>query len=434
MTISSSLNAGVAGLAANANRLATISDNIANSSTYGYRRVETDFHSMVISSGTSKYSAGGVRATTQRIVDQSGALVPTSNPMDIAVRGRGFVPVTDIRSVGTGSDSYPMRMATTGSFRLDDEGYLRTSTGIVLMGWPVNMDGSVPPFPRDSAASLVPVQVEQNKFVGEPTTEMTLGMNLPATDTMYGASGDPRELSTEYFDNLGISQRLGMTMTPTLPATAGDPATNEWTLELTDTDGTVVGEYTLTFTDATVGGGTLASITEISGSGLDTTTGVATINVARGPIEVSLGAPGSGDGFTQLSDIFAPTRIIKNGNSVGSMTGVEFDERGFVVANFDNGMSRSLFQIPILDVGNPNALIAADNQTYAPSADSGAFFMWDAGDGPTGELVSGALESSSTDVAGELTSLIQTQRAYSSNAKVIQTVDEMLQETTNIKR
>ena len=60
--------------------------------------------------------------------------------------------------------------------------------------------------------------------------------------------------------------------------------------------------------------------------------------------------------------------------------------------------------------------------------------MWDAGDGPTGDLVSSALESSSTDVAGELTNLIQTQRAYSSNAKVIQTVDEMLQETTNIKR
>ena len=59
MTISSSLNAGVAGLAANANRLATISDNIANSATYGYKRVQTDFHSMVIANGSGKYSAGG---------------------------------------------------------------------------------------------------------------------------------------------------------------------------------------------------------------------------------------------------------------------------------------------------------------------------------------------------------------------------------------
>lgn len=43
MTISSSLNAGVAGLNANANKLASIADNIANSSTYGYKRAETDF-------------------------------------------------------------------------------------------------------------------------------------------------------------------------------------------------------------------------------------------------------------------------------------------------------------------------------------------------------------------------------------------------------
>ena len=86
------------------------------------------------------------------------------------------------------------------------------------------------------------------------------------------------------------------------------------------------------------------------------------------------------------------------------------------------------------DVGNPNQLTALDNQTYAPSAGSGGFFMWDAGDGPTGAIRGYAREGSTTDVAAELTDLIQTQRAYSSNAKVIQTVDEMLQETTNIKR
>ena len=75
-----------------------------------------------------------------------------------------------------------------------------------------------------------------------------------------------------------------------------------------------------------------------------------------------------------------------------------------------------------------------DNQAYKISPTSGSFFLWDAGDGPTGAVVGYAREGSTTDVAAELTALIQTQRAYSSNAKVIQTVDEMLQETTNIKR
>jgi flagellar hook protein FlgE len=93
-----------------------------------------------------------------------------------------------------------------------------------------------------------------------------------------------------------------------------------------------------------------------------------------------------------------------------------------------------VYQIPLIDVPNPNGLIAMSNQAYQISPDSGAFFLWDAGDGPTGDIVGFSREESTTDVAGELTQLIQTQRAYSSNAKVIQTVDEMLQETTNIKR
>ncbi|HAW45786.1 MAG TPA: flagellar biosynthesis protein FlgE, partial [Roseovarius sp.] len=75
MTISSSLNAGVAGLSANASRLAAISDNIANASTFGYRRVETSFDSLVVSGNGGNYAAGGVRVTTERLIDQGGSLV-----------------------------------------------------------------------------------------------------------------------------------------------------------------------------------------------------------------------------------------------------------------------------------------------------------------------------------------------------------------------
>ena len=88
----------------------------------------------------------------------------------------------------------------------------------------------------------------------------------------------------------------------------------------------------------------------------------------------------------------------------------------------------------IHDVNYAAAVLGWDQQTYMPSPESGAYFLWDAGAGPTGDIVSYAREESATDVANELTEMIQTQRSYSSNAKVIQTVDEMLQETTNIKR
>jgi len=149
---------------------------------------------------------------------------------------------------------------------------------------------------------------------------------------------------------------------------------------------------------------------------------------------MTIGKPGDPNGLTQLSDSFAPTAITKDGSPVGNLVMVEVDEHGYLTATYDTGFTRTLYQIPLVDVANPNGLIALDNQTYQVSPQSGSFFLWDAGDGPTGSIEGYTREGSTTDVAAELTHLIQTQRAYSSNAKVIQTVDEMLQETTNIKR
>ncbi|MEP4195199.1 MAG: flagellar hook-basal body complex protein [Aliishimia sp.] len=435
MTISSSLNAGVAALAANATKLASISDNIANASTFGYKRVETDFSSMVITSSGGSYSAGGVRATTERLIDQRGSLVSTSNATDLAVRGRGMLPVAQATEVEVANGENQMYLTTTGSFRTDADGYLRTDSGLVLLGWPAFPDGSIPVFARDTADGLEPVQINVNQFSSDPTTSLTLGINLPATETEAGASGESDILSVEYYDNLGTSESLNIEFIPTVPATS---SSNEWTAVVTDSaqPGVEIGRYTLTFNDDQTLGGTLASVTRtsVNGTDYDDTSGTFIVNVAGGAMEINIGELGENGGLTQLSDNFAPVSISKDGSPVGNMTSVEVDANGYVSANFDTGITRVVYQIPLVDLPNPNGMLALDNQTYLPSPESGSFFLWDAGDGPTGDIVSYAREESTTDVAGELTDMIQTQRAYSSNAKVIQTVDEMLQETTNIKR
>lgn len=489
MTISSSLNAGVAGLAANANRLVTISDNIANASTYGYKRVETDFQSLVLtgSGSAGKYSAGGVTTSTKRLVDERGSFITTNNPTDLAIRGRGFLPVAKASEVELGNGSAQMMLTSTGSFRTDSNGFLRTHGGLVLMGWPAGPDGSIPAFPRDTSDGLAPVQINVNQFSGEPTTRVSLGVNLPATSTAAGATEGPELLSVEYYDNIGTSQNLNVNFSPVVPVDtsidasgnqlyavvdsggipildgAGDPVTatedeiiardpaddwvmgdpilppepsNSWTMTITDSAQPLVtvGQYTLSFNDSRSEGGTLASVATVTGGDYSALTGEITVNVAGGPMTIDIGRIGESDGLTQLSNTFAPLSISKDGSPVGNMTSVEVDENGFVYAFFDTGITRRIFQVPLVDLPNPNGLVAGDQQTYTPSPGSGSFYLWDAGDGPTGDVVGYALEQSTTDVAGELTSLIETQRAYTSNAKVIQTVDEMLQETTNIKR
>jgi flagellar hook protein FlgE len=433
MTISSALNAGVSGLSANASSLAAISDNIANSSTSGYKRVETDFQSMVVGSSGGRYSAGGVSASNMRLIDQRGPLVGTNNATDLAVSGRGMLPVASLTEVQGDNGSPTMLMTTTGSFRTNDEGYLTTKSGLVLLGWPANPDGTVSDGPRDTAEGLEPVQYNMNQLTGEPTTTVGLGVNLPATDTEAGSAGTVRNMTVEYYDNLGSSQTLGITYTPTVPASG---SSNEWTMQITDSasGGAVIGEYTMTFNDSRTAGGSLASVTAVSGGAYDPATGSIVVNVDGGPMEIKVGIIGESDGFTQLSDTFAPASVTKDGSEVGTMVGVEVDPQGYLRANYDSGASRVIYKIPLVDVPNLNGLKSLDNQTYLPSSDSGSYFLWDAGDGPTGEVASYSREESATDVATELTDMIKTQRAYSSNAKVIQTVDEMLQETTNIKR
>jgi flagellar hook protein FlgE len=422
MTISSSLNAGVAGLASNATRLAAISDNISNSATYGYKRVETDFQSLVISSNGGSYSAGGVRSITQRLIDESGSLVSTSNPTDLAVRGRGMLPVASISQIDAGNGEPQMLLTTTGSFRTDAQGRLMTGTGLVLLGWPAGPDGTVPEFPRDTSDGLEPVRINVNQLTGEPTTEINLGVNLPATETEAGSTGDSRQLSVEYFDNLGKSENILVEFSPSVPATG---SSNTWTVTMRDSAqaGTVIGEYTLQFDDARASGGTLQSVTTVSGGTYNNTTGSVIVNVAGGPMEIRIGQLGTSTGITQLSNSFAPLSISKDGSPVGNMVSVNVDPNGFVHASFDTGITKIIYQVPLVDLPNPNGMVSLDKQTFMPSPNSGSFFLWNAGDGPTGDVVAFAREESATDVAGELTDMIQTQRAYSSNAKVIQTVE-----------
>lgn len=332
MTISSSLNAGVAGLNANATRLASISDNISNSSTYGYKRVETDFHSMVVATpGDGVYSAGGVRSSNQRLIDERGALVSTSNATDLAVRGRGMLPVTSLTEVSNGNGAGTMRLATTGSFRTNESGYLTTGSGLVLLRWPANSDGTIPNYPRDTADGLEPVRINVNQLNGEPTTSISIGLNLPATETEVGSTGDVQVLSIEYFDNLGTSENISMELTPRVPA-AG--RSNQWTMVLRDSasGGAVIGEYVMTFDDGRTSGGTLTSVTTVSGGAYEPATGALIVTVDGGPVEIKIGEIGDRTGITQLSDTFAPISISKDGFPVGNMTSLEVDSSGYVHA------------------------------------------------------------------------------------------------------
>ena len=433
MTISSSLNAGVAGLSAQASRLAAISDNIANSATDGYRRVATDFASLAVGGSPSLYVAGGVRTSSMRLIDEAGPLTAAARATDLAVSGRGLLPVAVEPPPAGGSTDTRLRLTSTGAFRPDAEGVLRDAEGQVLLGWPAAPDGTIPAYPRQSVAGLEAVRVETGFAAGEATDAIEVRANLPATATQAGAPGEAQSMRTEYYDAVGGLQALDLTYTPQVAA-AGGPPTNTWRLTIADAaqGGAVIGEYDLRFSTARGAGGTLAQVSQVSGGPYQD--GALALTVAGGPMALGIGEIGQPGGLTQLADRFAPAASRLNGAPAGTIASIEVTPDGIVRAITDSGVGRTLYRVPMVDVPNPNGLRSETGSSFAVSTESGPFYLWDAGQGPTGTIEAFSRLESATDVARELTDLIQTQRAYSSNAKIVQTVDEMLQETTNLKR
>jgi flagellar hook protein FlgE len=435
MSLSSSLNAGVAGLSVNATRLAVISDNIANSSTNGYRRADVEFASLVTPSSANAYTAGGVAAATYRDVASSGSLISTGSATDISVSGRGMLPVTTIQTIELTPAERPFQMVATGAFTRDENGYLVTRSGLALLGWPTDADGDLlGAVTRESPTSLVPVQISPFLTASEPTTSVTLGINLPASETEAGALGDPFETTVEYYDSVGRDHLLRVEFTPVVPANG---SSNQWRVSFYDSatsDVVPVAEVDVEFDASRTGRGSLLSVTPVGGVPYDSTTGIAQVTVADGPIDVFIGSPSLDGGLIQLDSPFAPINVSKNGAPAGNLQTLQVDDQGVLQAIYDTGQIRSLFQIPLVNVPNPNGLTALDSQAFAASPESGGIYLWDANAGPVGSIVGSALQQSTVDVARELTDLIQTQRAYSSNATTIRTVDEMLQETTNLKR
>ncbi|MEO1014233.1 MAG: flagellar hook-basal body complex protein [Pseudomonadota bacterium] len=436
MGISSSLNAGVMGLAVNATKLATISENIANSATPGYKRVDTEFNSMVLQAGSGAFTAGGVRATTTRFVAEEGPLQATGNSTDISVSGEGFIPVTNFNGLSAAPGARDELLVTTGSFRPDENGLLRTQSDQYLMGWPIDGDGNVIRGAQDSGTGLVPVNIRSTTLDSAPTTEIQLGVNLPATSAQAGAPLESFSAPIEYFDNVGRPQVLTVSFTPTI---SGGGAANEWSVEVFDgaspTPDVAIGEFTMEFRDEVTNPGTLSMVTSGTGATYDPATGLVTVpGVQRGPITLDIGLEDGTSNITQLAASFSPLGISKNGSSVGDLVNVEIAANGTLEAVFNNGFRQPIYQIPVGMVPNVNGLAAVGGQAYQVSQNSGDVFYNIAGEGAAGTTIGFALEGSTTEVAAELTALIETQRAYSSNARIITTVDEILEETTNLKR
>ena len=137
--------------------------------------------------------------------------------------------------------------------------------------------------------------------------------------------------------------------------------------------------------------------------------------------------------FSQFSGNYDVIFTDQNGAELGLRTGVELTRDGIIRARFSNGATADLYKIPLVTFANANGLTEVSGTAYTENDDSGEENLREAGTGGAGFLEPSTVESSNVDLADEFAKLIVSQRAYTANTRVINTVDQMTEDLLRLR-
>jgi flagellar hook protein FlgE len=322
------------------------------------------------------------------------------------VQGGGFFVVSN-----AAGETFLTR---NGSFVPDASGNLVNSAGYYLMGY--NVQGGAAPGTSNSLTGMTKVNVTTSGEAATPTTTGTLAVNLPST----AANGATQTTSLVTYDNLGGTETINFTYTNVSTAAAPDT----WTVAATDANGNALGSATMTFSPAN---GQLSTLT---GAVAPATTNGANlaITVPNGQaVTLDLGAS------TQLAAGFSVNAGTTNGNAPSSLSGVSISSNGTLNFQYSNGQTSAGYEIPLATVPSEDNLTSVNGDAFSANQQSGTVRVGTAGSGGLGTVVSSSLESSTVDLATELTQMIEAQSAYQANSKAFQTGADILDVLNNLK-
>ena len=404
-----SFSTALSALSAHATAVDVVGNNLANLNTPGFKGNVVSFHDLVTQSlgaglGETQVGFGVGRPVTIRQFSQ-GAIQTSNGPLDAAIQGDGFLVVKDI----SGKTLY----TRGGNLQVDKAGNLLTSTGERILGWTeqngvLNTNGPI-------SEITVPVGTVKPPTA---TKSFSFDMNLNAA----AKTGDTFSSSIEVFDSLGTSHVVNVTFTKNATANVWDYAMSSG--DPGDTTTPVTG--TLTFNE----------------------NGVLTDPPADGTMpEITFTIPGANDlnvswqlynsttpRITQFAQTTAVSANSQDGNPAAQLIRVAIGDGGALLAQFSNGQQTKVGQLAMASIRNPESMVAVGNNNYQLSARSALPAIGVPNSGGRGSILGGALESSTVDIAREFTQLIVLQRGYQANAKVVTAVDELSQETINLKR
>jgi flagellar hook protein FlgE len=420
MGLYSTMRTGASGMAAQANRLAAVSDNIANSSTTGYKRASMEFSSLVLDSGGTEYVSGSVESHTRYAISEQGAFNFTTSVTDLAVKGQGFFVVSN--------ESGQTFLTRAGSFVPNGVGELINAGGFKLMGY--SLANGTPSVVANGMAGLEVVSLSTLALQANPSTSGKFNVNLPVNSSAVAPANLPsaNAATAQYtaksslvaYDNLGNQITLDVYST--------NLGGGNWEVSVFNKANAAAGGA---FPYA---GGALATQT----LNFDMTSGQFT---AASPKSVTVPIPNGANlvldmsGSSQLAaDYTILDATVVNGNAPSEVERVEIADDGTMYAVFESGTRIPTYKIPLGGVASPDNLQPLAGNVFVPTANSGEVQLGFPGESGFGIMVSGALEQSTVDLASELTTMIEAERNYTANSKVFQTGAELMEVLVNLKR
>ncbi len=332
MSILGAMFTAVSGVNAQSRSLGHISDNIANSQTTGYKRVETRFETLITVSNQNLHSPGGVIASPFFANGVQGNITQTQDNTNLAVTGNGFFVVSRANNqTATQTTFDALRYYTrAGDFEVNRDGYLVNNGNYYLNGWEVDPETGIP-----NTSVVAPIQINQVIDEPTPTAEIEFVGNLPANADVNPSTPLP-PTSVQVFDALGNPHNVSLNWTKR--------ADNLWMLDIQADDstldpvaGTISGVNDQTAATATLQPN-VAPVAQVNTITLPAA-GMApgrTISVTIGANSVSVTAPSTGYTATQAASALVAaingnagmSSIVTGSNVVGNTFQIVADVAG----------------------------------------------------------------------------------------------------------
>jgi len=368
----------VSGLFGFSQSLNTISDNISNMNTPGFRGNDSFFENVMDDDGTK--IAGTGRNLSEGQIEQA------NSDTDVAIQGSGLFILKD--SEGN------LYYTRSGQFELNSDGKLADSVNkYFVQGY-------------DASGNFGAIDVSSLRTLpAQATTSVNITGNIVGTTSSTVSS-------INVYDDQGIAHQLTLTMTP--PTQTG---VNNWTATITDASGNTLGSGSIHFG---ANGSPQPAFNEIS----------ITRQLGSNPqtIIFNFGAPSSLSGATSIPG--EPSSVaakVQDGHGVIGLTNESFDTKGVLQLTYADGETKAGPQLALATFPDESSLQAIQGNLYLPPQNQ-AVTVGRAGSGALGQIEGSSLEMSNVDLTRELADMIVIQRGYQASSRVMTVSSDMLQQ------